>query len=216
MSYNIYGNFDTINFDFITVVPIPVELVSFDAEFINNDVSLHWTTATETNNRGFEIQRSASEAQNSGWVDLGFVQGNGTSTLAYEYSYLDKGIIPGHYRYRLKQIDLDGSYEYSAETEIEITPPGKFSLEQNYPNPFNPLTTIEYSVPEAMTPSEKHLVILKVYDILGNETATLVNEQKSAGIYEVKFDGSRLPSGVYLYRLTTGKFSSAKKFLLVK
>ncbi len=216
MSYNIYGNSDTSNFESITVLPVPVELVSFNAGVVDDDISLQWTTATETNNKGFEVQRAASVGQGAGWEVIGFVPGNGTLTLTHSYSYTDKGLRPGKYRYRLKQIDFDGNYEYSKEVEAEVTGPVEFSLKQNYPNPFNPVTTIKYSIPDTKTSSERFPVVLKVYDILGNEAAVLVNEQKPAGNYEVKFDGSSLPSGVYIYRLTSGKYSKTRKLMLLK
>ena len=102
------------------------------------------------------------------------------------------GISMGKYEYRLKQIDFDGSYNYSTEVEVEVTAPKKFSLEQNYPNPFNPVTNIDYQIPV------KGFVTLKIFNILGEKVVELVNEEMSAGNYEVKFDGSRLPSGVYI------------------
>jgi len=120
------------------------------------------------------------------------------------------GISMGKYEYRLKQIDFDGSYNYSTEVEVEVTAPKKFSLEQNYPNPFNPVTNIDYQIPV------KGFVTLKIFNILGEEVVELVNEEMSAGNYEVKFDGSRLPSGVYIYHLTAGNFSDSKKLILVK
>jgi hypothetical protein len=147
-----------------------------------------------------------------GWEKIGFVQGSGNSNSLKEYSFVDKTVLSGKYLYRLKQIDNDGGYKYSQEVEVKVEAiPTEFALEQNYPNPFNPSTVISYQLPVAAG----H-VSLKVYDVLGREVATLVNEQKAPGNYEVKFDGSKLASGVYIYRIEAGKFSDAKKLLLIK
>ncbi len=214
MAYNIYGNSDTSNLASITVLPLPVELVSFNADITENGVSLNWITATETNNRGFEIQRSKTSDQageeGAGWSSIGFVDGNGTTTQKNTYMYKDIEINPGKYSYRLKQIDFDGSYEYSQEIEVEVAAPAKFALEQNYPNPFNPVTTINYQLPQS------GFVTLKVYDVLGNEAASLVNEQKNPGKYSVDFDASKLASGVYIYQLRVNEYLSSKKMLLLK
>jgi photosystem II stability/assembly factor-like uncharacterized protein len=239
MAYNIYGNSDTSNLASITVLPVPVELISFTGRTVDDDVVLEWRTATETNNKGFEVERSNPPLNPSSslldptesndlpggemwiWEDIGFVKGNGTTTEMHSYSYTDKNLSPGKYVYRLKQIDFDGSYEYSKEAEVNVTAPLVFLLEQNYPNPFNPVTTIKYSIPRSTSSplpggGRGGLVTLKVYNTLGEEVATLVNEHQSAGRYEVKFNGSNLPSGVYIYRLSSGRYSSAKKLLLLK
>ncbi len=202
----------------------PVELTSFTYKIINENVELNWTTETETNNKGFNIERQVRGRQpsvgNSVWVNVGFINGNGTTTEEHSYFFLDKNVGPGNYTYRLKQVDFDGSYIYSKEIEVNVTAPTEFSLEQNYPNPFNPTTNIQYRIPN------KEFVSLKVYDVLGNEVATLVNEEKPAGSYTVKFsaqgesaygrDGGNLPSGVYICRLMAGIYSASKKLLLLK
>ncbi len=189
---------------------VPVELLSFIADEGEDGIVLRWITGTETNNKGFEIQRSEDGDQKSEWKSIGYVEGKGTTTESYNYSFKDKNITIGKYKYRLKQIDFDGSYKYSNEIEIDVTAPIKFSLEQNYPNPFNPMTNIEYQI------ANTGLVKLVVYNSLGEEVATLVNEYKSAGSYEVKLDASNLPSGVYIYRLTSGSYSAVKKLVLLK
>jgi hypothetical protein len=195
----------------------PVELVSFSAETDGRAVVLNWETATEENNRGFEVQRLQNYkiAKLQNWERIGFVKGNGTTTITHSYSYTDKNVSPGKYYYRLKQIDFDGSFEYSKVVEVNITASTKFSLKQNYPNPFNPVTTIKYSIPNVGTSFMK-FVQLKVYNTLGEEVETLVNEEKPAGSYTVKFDASNLPSGVYIYRLTAGNYSAVKKLVLLK
>ncbi len=186
---------------------------------------LRWKTGTETNNKGFEIQRSENRDQSavggSEWKIIGYVEGNGTTTESHLYNFIDNKVETGLYSYRLKQIDFDGSFEYSAIVDVEVNNiPLEFSLSQNYPNPFNPVTTIEYSIPDVISnrqqPERNLFVTLKVYDILGNEVSTLVNDEKPAGKYEVKFNGNILPSGIYFYRLTSGSYSAVKKLVLLK
>ena len=191
---------------------INVELVSFNASVVNNDVTLNWETATENNNAGFEIQRKSYEDANinTGWKTIGFVEGNGTTTTQSDYTFFDGDVNAGRYCYRLKQIDFDGTFEYSNEIDVEVSPLTEFSLEQNFPNPFNPTTTISFSIPSFAFTS------LKVYDILGNEVATLLSEEKSAGTYELQFDASILTSGVYIYRLSAGSFTEMKKMILLR
>jgi hypothetical protein len=193
-----------------TTGTIPVELLSFSASFEANVVSLNWSTATELNNHGFEIDRSTDKGN---WRTIGFREGKGTTSEPQQYSYSDKfDIVSPKLYYRLKQIDFNGSFEYFPTAfgiEVEITP-SVFSLSQNYPNPFNPTTTIEYQLPASSK------VTLKVYDVLGNEVATLLNEEKQAGIYEVMFDASNYSSGVYIYRLQAGSFIEIKKMVLMK
>ena len=186
---------------------IPVELISFTSSVINNTINLNWITATELNNSGFEIQKSTD---NSNWGKLGFVSGNGTSTTAHNYSYTDQNPITGKSYYRIKQIDFDGSYEYSNTVEVVFGVLADYSLEQNYPNPFNPTTTIKYSI------KEKGYVELNIYDLLGSEIATLVNEEKLPGNYNISFDASALSSGVYLYTIKSGSFVQTRKMLLMK
>jgi photosystem II stability/assembly factor-like uncharacterized protein len=186
---------------------VPVELISFSAVAVGDEVNLSWSTATETNNMGFDIERKSNGAN---WEKIGFVQGNGTTTELSSYSYIDRPQTSGTLFYRLKQIDHDGRYEYSNMVEVNLAQPLTYSLEQNYPNPFNPATTIKYSIPEA------GMVNLKVYDVLGNEIATLVSESLDSGIYQFEFDASGYSSGVYFYELTAGKFKSTKKMLILK
>ena len=188
---------------------LPVELVSFTASVINgNQILLNWKTATETNNYGFEIMRSSDFSED--WKCIGFVEGNGNSNSPKYYTFIDKNLKDGSkFNYRLKQIDLDGKYEYSKILEINLIP-AKFSLTQNYPNPFNPSTSILFTVPE------KNLVTLIVYDLLGNLVQELLNETKDPGVYEIKFDGSNLSNGVYFYKLQTNNFVDVKKMILLK
>ncbi len=187
---------------------IPAELVSFSAYTNLNNVTLNWITASEINNRGFEIERRVSQSAN--WVTIGFVDGNGTTTLSTNYSFNDMNVDAGEYAYRLKQMDYDGSFEYSQSVEVEILLPLYYSLEQNYRNPFNPVTKINYSIPKAGS------VRIALYDVLGNEVKTIVDTYQDIGRYEILFDASGLASGVYYYRIQTGEFTSTKKLMLMK
>jgi ligand-binding sensor domain-containing protein len=196
-------------------VVIPVELISLNIEKIQSSVSISWSTSTETNNKGFEIERirtnDFNEHRNQLWASIGFVEGRGTTSELQGYLYIDKNLQAGKYSYRIKQIDYDGSYKYfSINESIEIGLPEVFSLQQNYPNPFNPVTTITYQIPI------EGLVTLKIYDILGKELTTLLNEEKQAGKYSIEFNASRLSSGVYLYELRSNEYKSTKKLLLMK
>jgi hypothetical protein len=191
----------------------PVELISFIATLLNYNVRLDWTTATEANNSGFEIYRKKSEdrIQESEWEKLGFVPGFGTTTEPKSYSFIDEDVKTGTYKYRLKQIDFDGTFEYSNEIEVEFDfIPKEFVLYQNYPNPFNPSTTIRFSIPQSS------LVTLKIYNALGQEVRTLVNGFTESGLHTINFDASNLNSGVYFYKLDAGQFSEVKKITLIK
>jgi hypothetical protein len=224
VAYNEFEFSDTITFATIHVV-IPVELVSFSYEITGqNDVTLSWITATETNNQGFEIGRSQmlNDKVRKEWERIGFVEGKGTTTEIQHYSYKDKDVNPGRYQYKLKQIDYDGTFEYSDIVEAEITSVNEYSLSQNYPNPFNPSTKIKFTVPSVIASGAKQsqLVTLKVYDVLGNEVATLVNEEKPEGEYQVEFSPESSiknpASGIYFYQLKTGSFIQTKKMIYLK
>ncbi len=206
----VVGLWGTILYADISV--LPVNLTSFSAYTQNGKVFLNWTTTSELNSHRFEIERKTiSMDLESSWILIGFKNGNGTTTKQNEYTFIDNisEINADVIEYRLKQIDYNGSYTYSQVVKIQ-TLPLSFSLSQNYPNPFNPTTKIKYQLPELSK------IKLTVYDVLGREVKTLVNEEKPAGSYEVKFDGTDLPSGVYFCRIETSKFSDTKKFVLLK
>jgi len=186
---------------------IPVELVSFSASAEGNSVLVNWMTATEVNNQGFSVERKIA---NGSFVNAGFVSGRGNSLEPTAYSFVDKGLESGKYIYRLKQVDYDGTTTYSAEVEVEVGTPTVFALEQNYPNPFNPSTVIKYSIPV------DGMVSLNIYNTLGEKVTTLVSTIQKAGSYEVSFNASKLASGVYIYRLESGNFSTVKKMILNK
>ncbi|MGD8781551.1 MAG: T9SS type A sorting domain-containing protein [Ignavibacteria bacterium] len=190
---------------------LPVELTSFSALILDNAVELNWNTATEVNNYGFEVERcETQDVRSEMWEKIGFVNGHGNSNSPKSYSFTDTPTGGTTFKYRLKQIDFDGAYEYSDEVEVSLDAITEYSLEQNYPNPFNPTTTIKYQIPETGN------VTLKIYDVLGREVKTLVNETQIIGVYSVEFNASKLASGVYISRLTAGNFVEKRKMLLVK
>ena len=202
-------------------LPVPVELISFNAVLQGDEVNLYWSTASELNNYGFEIERMNSPLQGgeSGmWEKIGFVEGDGTTNNLQNYHFTDYiGDMPGNtLKYRLKQIDFDGSYNYSKEVAVTNNLPTKFALEQNYPNPFNPTTTIKYSIPDIASGFSLSNVTLILYDVLGRDIATLVNETKPAGNYEIVFDGTSLSAGIYFYKLSLGEYSETKKMMILK
>ena len=173
---------------------IPVELSSFTAETSNNSVSLNWSTVTETNNHGFEIER---KLKNQEWVTIAFVNGKGTTTEIQNYNYVDDySQMPyeGTALYRLKQIDYNGDFEYSEQLAVNLTfVPSEFYISQNYPNPFNPATTIKYSLPVEST------VKINIYNALGEVIEELVSKVQSSGNYEMTWNAQNYSSGVYYY-----------------
>ncbi len=188
---------------------VPVELTSFTAEFVEHEVNLNWTTASELNNLGFEVER---KIENEEWRTIGFIKGKGTTSEINSYSFNDDlfEVNNSTLYYRLKQIDFDGSFEYSQVVDVEINMLNDFSLSQNYPNPFNPTTTINFSIPQ------NDFVTLKVFDVLGNEVRTLINEVMESGYHRIQFDAGKLTSGIYYYKLQTGTESETKKMVILK
>jgi hypothetical protein len=198
-------------------ITLPVELSSFQSNVNGRQINLNWETKTEINSNKFEIERSLVSTTNATltWLAVGSVQATGTSNSPKKYSYTEKNLQAGKYQYRLKMIDNDGSFKYSGVESAEISIPRNYELSQNYPNPFNPTTKIDYQLPVDAK------VIMEVYNITGQKVIELVNQEQSAGYYTVNF-GSKLSSGVYIYRLvasdkaTGNNFSSIKKMMLLK
>lgn len=198
-----------------STVTVPVELTSFTAAALDGKIYLDWQTATEKNNRGFEIQRTTAFNGTNGntkrnWSTIGFAEGNGTTSEQHNYEFVDQPFESGNYFYRLKQIDYDGSFEYSKEIEVKFLAALDFQLNQNYPNPFNPSTTIGYELPE------KSYVTIKIYDVLGKEVKSLVEGIESAGVHEVLFDASDLSSGIYLYKMKVGELEFSRSMIFMK
>ncbi len=195
--------------------PLPVLLSSFTFSVTKNNAVLSWITEAELNNSGFDIERRTTQSGTADWRKLAFVPGQGTSNTPKSYLFEDKKLQTGSYKYRLKQIDYNGNYEYfELESDVVIARPSTFSLSQNYPNPSNPKSKIDYEIPV------DGKVTIRLYDILGKEAVSIVNESKLAGYYSAEFDGTNLASGVYFYRIMveggSQKFSKTLKMILVK
>ncbi|MBI9070062.1 MAG: T9SS type A sorting domain-containing protein [Melioribacteraceae bacterium] len=190
--------------------PLPVELIAFEANPSEEGIALNWQTATEINNYGFEIERTVVNEEEKEWTKIDFVEGHGNSNSPKDYSFVDKYPTGGiKFAYRLKQVDIDGGYEYSDEVEVDFTPK-ELVVQQNFPNPFNPTTSIRFSLPKASK------VSLEVFNILGESVAVLVDDVKEAGYHQVRFNASRLASGYYIYRLVSNGEVFVKKMLLLK
>jgi hypothetical protein len=184
-------------------------LISIEATVKGNEIVLSWITASELNNQGFEILRFTQN--DNSWKSIGFVPGFGTTTEPKSYSFNDEDVTLGIYRYRLKQIDFNGTFKYSNEIDVGIDfIPKEFFLYQNYPNPLNPTTMIKYDLPNTSD------VSLIIYDMLGRKVKELVSTRQQAGKYEIQFNASTLTSGVYVYQLKTGQYSETKKMILQK
>ncbi len=200
----IRGQLDSVNNG-----TLPVELSSFASNVLKNNVTLNWSTVIEINNSGFDIQRKSSESTE--WTSVGYVTGYGNSNQVINYSFVDRGLNNGSYNYRLKQIDINGNFEYyNLENEVVIGIPVNYSLSQNYPNPFNPTTRIDFDIPENGN------VEIKLFDVNGRKVSTLLNDIRPAGYYSIQFSSEKLSSGVYYYTLTAGSFFSTKKMIVIK
>ena len=188
-------------------VALPVEITTFEANVNNGVVTLKWSTASEKNNQGFEIERKS----NNEFIKIGFVKGSGSTTQIQNYNFVDKQVENESYSYRLRQIDFDGTSSYSNVVEVKVASIAKFDLGQNYPNPFNPTTTIQFSLPN------ESAVTLSVYNVLGQEVAVLIrNQVTEAGSHSVVFNATNFASGTYIYRLQTDNQVLIKKMILAK
>lgn len=191
---------------------VPVELASFSSSVNERKVTLNWSTVSEQNNAGFQIERKLTSA--TVWSTLGTVNGAGTSNSIKTYTYSDNNLNTGKYNYRLKQMDFNGNFKYyNLSNEVNVGVPNRFNLAQNYPNPFNPTTNINYDLPFDSK------VSIKIFDITGKEVATVVNQAQTAGYYSVSFNASALSSGVYFYSINaegSQSFVKSMKMVLVK
>ncbi len=188
--------------------PLPVELSLFTATLTKSEINLFWKTETEVDNYGFDVERRIDETE---WISISFIPGHGNSNSPKEYSYTDKELFAGgsKFHYRLKQIDSDGSFEYSEVVEVEVVP-DQFELSQNYPNPFNPSTTIQFSLPV------QSQLRINLYNMLGELVRTIAEGTYEKGYHKVVVDAANLPSGTYVYRLESNAFVQVKKMILLK
>lgn len=191
---------------------LPVELASFNSTIHRNNVKLLWSTSSEVNNSGFDVERKIKADETAEWSKVGFVNGNGNSHEARSYEFEDRNLNVGRYVYRLKQIDFNGNFEYfELSNEVVVGVPVQFELSQNYPNPFNPSTKINFSLPSDSK------VTLNIFDISGRLVSTLLNNEfKTANYYTVSFNGANLSSGTYFYSIRTDKNTETKKMVLIK
>ena len=203
----ISGLSDPTDIALLSSTALPVELASFDAVLSGSDAVLSWTTLSESDNAGFEVQKRYGDGD---FQLAGFVAGAGGSSDALHYSYTISDLYPGQYAFRLKQIDVSGGFAYSPTVEVTVQTPSSFYLLRNYPNPFNPSTTIAYTLPQTAE------VSLAVFDLLGRQVRVLASGPQQAGSYEVPFDGAGLPSGVYVYRLQAIGTVETRPMVLLK
>ena len=191
--------------------PIPVELTSFAANVVGETIQLAWETATETNNKGFEVERSSDKET---FTQIGKIDGHGTTAEKQSYNFTDHNATSGTYYYRLRQVDFDGTSTYSDVVEVEFIPT-EYSLGQNYPNPFNPSTKVKFAVPV------ESKVTVTLYNMLGQKVKELVAAQYNVGLHEVELNASDLASGMYIYSITAqgvdgSNFVDTKKMMLMK
>jgi serine protease AprX len=202
MGWGIINTFDAIN-----LIPVPVELTSFNGSFSNGVIILNWTTSTESNNYGFEVQK---RYENTAFERIGFIDGNGSTSSRIHYSFTDDNLLAAKVYYRLKQIDFNGDFEYSNEIMVELPELNNYQLYQNYPNPFNPTTSIKYSV------SQQSKIKIALYDIIGNELEILFDGIQQAGVHQIDLNAINLSSGVYFVSMTALNFKKSIKISLLK
>jgi hypothetical protein len=201
------NSFSTFTFGDETA-PLPVNLTSFTSNVNGRNVILNWKTASETNNKGFEIYRS-DRNDNSNWVNIGFLQGYKNKLTVTNYEFEDNKLNAGKYNYRLKQVDFNGNFKYyNLNSIVVVGVPDKFEISQNYPNPFNPVSKIDFGLPFDSR------ISIKLYDLSGREVLTLANENKPAGFYTVQLNAGNLASGIYFYRLIAE--GNGQKYIMTK
>ncbi|HRE40235.1 MAG TPA: T9SS type A sorting domain-containing protein [Ignavibacteria bacterium] len=190
---------------------LPVELSEFSATAQRNSVKLIWSTISEVNNSHFEIERKSLASENSLFLKIGNIPGVGNSTELKSYSFTDNNLSSGKYKYRLKQVDYNGNFQYyELDNFTEIGVPDKFELSQNYPNPFNPSTKINFQLPVDT------YISIRIYDMTGREVSVLINNDLKAGYYTVEFNSVNLASGIYFYKFASEKFVDIKKMVMIK
>jgi len=199
----------------IVIAPVQVELLSFTAILLDNsNIQLDWSTISYADNYGYDIEKTDQDT--SSWKKIGFVESKNILNSVVNYSFIDNQVdnASSNHKYRLKSVNNDATYTILKEIEF-VTSPETFELDQNYPNPFNPSTKISYTLPSNGN-GQMSKVVLKVYDILGTEITTLVDELQTAGHHEVEFKADNIASGVYIYRIETPSFIATKKMVLLR
>lgn len=187
---------------------LPVELTSFSAVIVANGVRLEWSTASETNNSGFQVEQI--EVDDSA-TEIGFVNGHGNTTLPQSYSYLVEGLLPGRHVFRLKQIDFDGAFEYSDLVEAVVEVPGEYLIEPAYPNPFNPTTALHFAV------ARDQEVQVALFDASGRQISVLfAGTARANETQRIDIDAGDLPSGSYVVRIAGADFAESETITLIK
>ncbi|MBN2011551.1 T9SS type A sorting domain-containing protein [candidate division KSB1 bacterium] len=206
-----HASYPYIGADENTGSPLPVEMITFSAIVVKSGVKLTWHTVSATNNVGFMIERKELDGE---WEHIGFFEGHGTTNITQSYVYVDESIQNSEYYYRIKQIDADGTFQFSSEIKISVNLAETLHLSQNYPNPFNPSTTIQYLI------LEPALVELKIYNDVGQLVRTLVNNYQNTGEHSTVWDGTdyrgnQVTSGVYFYSIKIGDYMTYHKQMLL-
>jgi len=193
------------------VAPIPVELTSFDASAGDETVHLRWTTASETNNAGFEVQRRLPES--SSWTALTFVEGEGTTTQTQQYQFRDLDVPYGadSLQYRLKQVDTDGTTSLSNEMVVTRRSPSEVALLGTYPNPTKNRMTVRFAVPKENADGG----MLRLYDLMGREVRA-IKVPTDAGRHKQTLTVSKLASGPYVLRLEVGGETQTERVTVVQ
>jgi hypothetical protein len=202
---------------------LPVELTSFEVlDTRANGITLHWITESEINNLGFILDRRTPTID---WIEIAsFVthtelQGQGSVSHQTIYTYSDNTVTDDEtYDYRIADVDYDGNKEYHSMTVMGVSPasiPSTYVLHQNYPNPFNPITTLSYGL------QEDALVNITIYDMMGRQTRTLINNQQAAGYKSIQWNatndaGQPVSAGLYFYTIQAGDYSQTRKMVLLK
>jgi C1A family cysteine protease len=207
-----FGGYACIGSGAYTSESTPVELSSFSATVQKNQICLDWITQCESNNYGFEVEKSID---GTNFSTNQFIKGFGTTNITQYYSCTDKDLLVGKYYYRLKQIDFDGQFTYSEKIEVYLKAPNNYSLTQNYPNPFNQNTQVYFQLPEY------NRVTFKIFNVLGHEIKTLIDKELEAGFHSIIWDGniqngSIAPSGIYFYKIKAGSFNKTRRLILTR
>jgi len=193
---------------------LPVEMGSFEAMVSADVVELQWTTLAETNNAGFRVERAVETVtgQPGAWAEIGTVDGAGTTTEAQRYAFTDRQVpfAADRLKYRLRQVDVDGTETLTDPVRVAIGAPEALELNGLFPNPSRSTVTLQYALPRASD------VRVEVYDLLGRRVAAIEGAEKPAGRAEMQVDVRQLASGAYFVRLITNAGVQTQRFTVVR
>ncbi|MEL7168474.1 MAG: T9SS type A sorting domain-containing protein, partial [Bacteroidota bacterium] len=189
---------------------LPVELTSFRATSIGEAVQLDWATSSETVNAGFYVEMVDPASGTAAFETAGFVRGAGTTAESQRYSFRLDGLTPGTYQFRLRQVDFDGTFEYSPEVEAQVRLDEQFRVSA-FPNPFRDRAEIEFAVAQGQD------VRVEVFDVLGRRVATLFDGTLSSNtVGRARLEGAGLPPGLYLVRIQGERFEEFRRLTLAR